>query len=96
MSLNNDLETVRVRLGLTQAELAHAIGTSQTTICNVLSGRQIPRPALLQRLQAFLASAATGSPPSDEWMAMVELAARKSPEFRAVVDGALGLMNNNE
>lgn len=96
MALNTDLDRTRVRLGLTQAELALAVNTSQTTICNVLSGRQMPRPALLNRIEAFLASAATDSPPSDEWVAKVELAARKSPEFKAVVDGALSLMNNYE
>jgi antitoxin component HigA of HigAB toxin-antitoxin module len=40
------------REGIAQMELARRLGTSQTTVSFVLSGLQVPTPALRQRLEA--------------------------------------------
>lgn len=41
------IAAVRDRLGLTNAELAEAIGVSERTIYNYLGGKRVPGPTVL-------------------------------------------------
>ena len=54
--LANVLIGARVRAGLTQAQLAERMGTSQSAVARLESGRRLPSVATLEKL-----AAATGS-----------------------------------
>lgn len=54
--LANALIGARVRAGLTQAQLAERMGTSQSAVARLESGRRLPSVATLEKL-----AAATGS-----------------------------------
>jgi transcriptional regulator with XRE-family HTH domain len=48
------LERLRLEAGLTQAELAHRVGTTQAAISKIETGRTVPGLDLLDRLAAAL------------------------------------------
>jgi len=48
------LQLLRVRAGLTQAELGHLIGYSESTVASVEQGRRVPQPDFIDRADEVL------------------------------------------
>ncbi|MGR9244055.1 helix-turn-helix domain-containing protein (plasmid) [Rhizobium leguminosarum] len=86
------LNSIAARDRITQAELALALHTSQSTISKIVHGISNPRPNLRYRIEALAASQEVSS----QWLEKVSEAARSSPKFFKIVDTALSLMNDNE
>jgi transcriptional regulator with XRE-family HTH domain len=86
------LKGIAARDGITQAELALALNTSQSTISKIMHGISLPRPNLKFRIEALAASKEVSS----HWLEKVGDAARSSPKFFKIVDAALALVNANE
>lgn len=86
------LKGIAARDRITQAELALALHTSQSTISKITRGISMPRPNLRCRIEALAASKEV----STQWLEKVGEAARSSPKFFKIVDAALSLVNNNE
>lgn len=62
--LGKRIRAARVRLGLTQVQLAEAVGVAQATVCKWERGQLRPDDALLKRLSSVLGKA----PPADAWL----------------------------
>lgn len=92
--IGRSLESYRVACGLTQAELAAQLQTSQPTLSRILADKGNPRPALRQRIAAFLTTR-EAIPLPDGWTATVLKAAEGSPAFRAIIDAGLRLVNKD-
>lgn len=86
------LKGIAARDRITQAELALALHTSQSTISKITHGISKPRPNLRYRIEALAASQEVSS----QWLEKVGEAARSSPNFFKIVDAALSLVNDNE
>ncbi len=86
------LKRIAARDRITQAELALALHTSQSTISKIMHGISRPRPNLRYRIEALAASKEVSS----QWLKKVGDAARSSPKFFKIVDAALFLVNANE
>jgi transcriptional regulator with XRE-family HTH domain len=86
------LKGIAIRDRLTQAELALALNTSQSTISKIMGGISHPRPNLAHRIEGLAASGKFSS----NWLEKVGNAARSSPKFFKIVDAALALVNSNE
>lgn len=56
---------LRTRLGLTQAEMAEALGVRQQTISEWETGRYLPRGASVRMLQFLAEARAPYDPPED-------------------------------
>jgi transcriptional regulator with XRE-family HTH domain len=48
-----DLATFIAKTGITQMEIAAAVGVSQAALSRYVTGAHIPRPAIAQRLARF-------------------------------------------
>lgn len=94
VELGASLDSYRAAHGLTQAELAARLKTSQPTLSRLLANNGNPRPALRQRIAALLATPAVVAAP-ESWVAAVQKAAESSPAFRAIVDAGLLLVNSD-
>lgn len=82
--------------GLSQAELAQQLQTSQATISRVLSVAQMPDPKLRQRIWALVGLSAGPVVGSQDWVEAVSDAAQRSPAFALIVATALKLLNLDE
>jgi len=54
MATNIRLRTARVAKGLTQLQLAEAVGLKEIDISRIETGRSVPDPETKQRISSFL------------------------------------------
>lgn len=91
------LGRVRRERGLTQAALAKNLGASQATISKLLAGQHKPRPALHLAAVRFIGAHPSEDPAAFSNLTLrVEAAARQSVAFRALLEAAVALLNENE
>ncbi|KQT70264.1 hypothetical protein ASG51_14555 [Methylobacterium sp. Leaf465] len=94
-----DIDVPRLRaammtLGLTQAETARRLGTSQATVSKILARKQRPRAALLAAVERLCEPVVLDG--ADDLMRRASGMARRSPAFREFLAAALKFANDGE
>ena len=83
-----------VERGLTQSAVARRLGTSQSSICKILSGRHNPRPALRAAIERLVGP--IQGEVMRELIDEVASVAARSEAFRAMLKAAVKFANTNE
>lgn len=86
-----DLVRLRAATGWSQTRMAKELGVSQGHLSRLLRGLSRPRPSLERRIEALAAREGAVELSLEALGKRVARAARRSPEFRTLVETALHL-----